>query len=960
MKFAFVTFVNNNQKYIDLLSVMVKSVLLFTRHSIIVYFISVPENIRRTIPENDRVFHKQVSAVLPGIYSYKPYVILNALYSGLETGYLLEADDIVTPNINLVPIVAGSLDEFPISPIHPSDVHPKACERFGITKTQPYIHGHLCFSVKNLKFLQNWYALTQEITNENWDETALNLTYWKSGATDHYLPIVDPYFEIIEKEYKTAWTLHGCKDPEQARNVLNRVSQYVTEQKARKRRVISFCLWGQLPKYNTGAIKNAELAHVYYPDFECWFYFDLNNFHRKTVWTLMGMQNVRIIPVSLTPFSACMAMAWRFLPNDSPNVELFMSRDTDTRILTREVSAVREWLQSGKKFHILRDSPCHYPVVLGGMFGCRRLEKVNMKQEITDYFSQHPNSTDQDFLKDRIHPLIASDVLVHDEIKGYEGFDCREYPEKWNERYEFVGEYVDENEKRDSYYHDIQVNYIDKHIPHRVNRNIPLKVSIALLACDSNTDYLDFYPTVKKAWERICVRPILILVANSVPESLKNDPDVVLFLPVPEIHPAFQAQVIRLLYASLVNSVCPSMDSDAGIILSDMDMVPLSYSYFHRGISDYRTDNFVVYRTIPGVLPSVVQEYPICYCLATAKVWGSIFNIRSVPEIVEKIREWYNPDYAISSAYSQGWSVDQRELYRHLTAWNKQTGKLVILQDEKRGYRRLDRGNYEEIEKVQKTQDIRSYTDFHLPRPYSLYSPVISNILSCVPKFNIYILHYTRLYERRKVLENLLMKEGLYGHFDIHWVTQFDRERVHPKEIKKHYKFQRRLNPRVLSIGEIANHMGHLHILGEISKQKIPALVLEDDVIFKPNFLSNLTKVLLTVPYDWDVLGVGGHFDSPDRHKEIIIENETDAFDTNSLQIVPGPCIPTCCFMIQPAFAQTLLQHPIVNPFHVPIDESLLLITRNVESTIFWAKPWLAYEGTKHGIYTTSFAERLF
>ena len=37
-------------------------------------------------------------------------------------------------------------------------------------------------------------------------------------------------------------------------------------------KVLSFSLWGNNPTYNIGAIKNAELAKQYYPNFECWFY----------------------------------------------------------------------------------------------------------------------------------------------------------------------------------------------------------------------------------------------------------------------------------------------------------------------------------------------------------------------------------------------------------------------------------------------------------------------------------------------------------------------------------------------------------------------------------------------------------------------------------------------------------------------------------------------------------------
>lgn len=50
---------------------------------------------------------------------------------------------------------------------------------------------------------------------------------------------------------------------------------------------------------------------------------------------------------------------WRFLTIMDPLVDLFISRDLDSAILPREVSAVEEWVQSDKTFHIMRDHPSH-------------------------------------------------------------------------------------------------------------------------------------------------------------------------------------------------------------------------------------------------------------------------------------------------------------------------------------------------------------------------------------------------------------------------------------------------------------------------------------------------------------------------------------------------------------------------------------------------------------------------
>ncbi|KAK7071411.1 hypothetical protein SK128_012288, partial [Halocaridina rubra] len=55
---------------------------------------------------------------------------------------------------------------------------------------------------------------------------------------------------------------------------------------------------------------------------------------------------------------------WRFAVMGDPTVSLFLSRDSDSWILDREVAVVREWISSGKGFHVIRDHPNHKAVML--------------------------------------------------------------------------------------------------------------------------------------------------------------------------------------------------------------------------------------------------------------------------------------------------------------------------------------------------------------------------------------------------------------------------------------------------------------------------------------------------------------------------------------------------------------------------------------------------------------------
>jgi hypothetical protein len=60
------------------------------------------------------------------------------------------------------------------------------------------------------------------------------------------------------------------------------------------KKLISFCLWGDNPVYNIGAIKNAELAKEIYPDWVCRYYIGKST-PINTIENLKTFDNVEII-----------------------------------------------------------------------------------------------------------------------------------------------------------------------------------------------------------------------------------------------------------------------------------------------------------------------------------------------------------------------------------------------------------------------------------------------------------------------------------------------------------------------------------------------------------------------------------------------------------------------------------------------------------------------------------------
>lgn len=202
------------------------------------------------------------------------------------------------------------------------------------------------------------------------------------------------------------------------------------------KKIVSFSLWGDSPKYCVGAVKNAQLMKQFYPGWESWFYCG-NSVHQSILDELQS-EGCKVIlkdePGDWT------GMFWRFEPISTSGVDVMISRDTDSRISARESAAVNEWLQSGKLFHVMRDHPAHATEILGGMWGARKPILGDMKHLIDNYMKGNFWQVDQNFLKEVIWPRVAYTTCTHDEI-----FAKLSFPALRN-GCEFVGQVFDEND----------------------------------------------------------------------------------------------------------------------------------------------------------------------------------------------------------------------------------------------------------------------------------------------------------------------------------------------------------------------------------------------------------------------------------------------------------------------------------------------------------------------------------
>jgi hypothetical protein len=214
-----------------------------------------------------------------------------------------------------------------------------------------------------------------------------------------------------------------------------------------KKKVISFSLYGNDPKYCVGAIKNAKLAKYIYPDWVCRFYIS-KNVDLYYVNELKNMGNTEIVIVN--EFENNNGMFWRFLPICDTSVDVMISRDCDSRLCMREKYAVDDWVSSGNGFHIMRDHPYHHFKIMGGMFGVKNGCLPNFVKLLNNCKNNSAYNDDQFFLQNVIYPIVKENSTIHDVFVGDKPFPTLRSSNK-----KFVGEIYDENDNRHPHHYKL-------------------------------------------------------------------------------------------------------------------------------------------------------------------------------------------------------------------------------------------------------------------------------------------------------------------------------------------------------------------------------------------------------------------------------------------------------------------------------------------------------------------------
>ena len=128
-------------------------------------------------------------------------------------------------------------------------------------------------------------------------------------------------------------------------------------------KVISFTFFessNEVPKndnirgYFLGIRENLNLIQQYYPGYVMRLYYQASKTVKEQLCEIACSESsLDLCPASAIPklgnATKVYPLLWRFLPTIDPQVEIFLSRDLDSRVGAREQAAFQEFLDSDKK-----------------------------------------------------------------------------------------------------------------------------------------------------------------------------------------------------------------------------------------------------------------------------------------------------------------------------------------------------------------------------------------------------------------------------------------------------------------------------------------------------------------------------------------------------------------------------------------------------------------------------------
>lgn len=220
-----------------------------------------------------------------------------------------------------------------------------------------------------------------------------------------------------------------------------------------------------------------------------------------------------------------------------------------------------------------------------------------------------------------------------------------------------------------------------------------------------------------------------------------------------------------------------------------------------------------------------------------------------------------------------------------------------------------------------------------------------------------YVVHYTRLIERRQRLEGFLRNNNIIAEY----IVPFDKDDLTEELIEEYYLFDKeeysnrvdktyksQTSPfRPMTKAEISCTIKHYEAIKRVGEEcQEYGLILEDDVVFPDNFVDLFNEYLEKTPKDWDVIFMGSCCDLTISEKQNFADGQI-AF--------PKDHPATKCadaYLVRTSIAQKITK--TMKPFVIISDWELACQLGAHNAKVYWWEPALVYQGSETGLFNTT------
>lgn len=198
--------------------------------------------------------------------------------------------------------------------------------------------------------------------------------------------------------------------------------------------VVSISLFGNKKIYEEGALLWIARLSAFYPGWRIVFYIETGSY---PVIRERACGNVDVVD-SGESFGVS-GMFWRFQAAWLPGVERVVFRDADSPPSAKEARAVKEWIDSGLDFHIMRDHPSHDRPIMSGMWGAKAQAIKNLRHRIENWPCKRRYQDDQYMLEYLVYPRALNRSLIHTSCVSFSGESFKSFPPGCEDSGGYVG-----------------------------------------------------------------------------------------------------------------------------------------------------------------------------------------------------------------------------------------------------------------------------------------------------------------------------------------------------------------------------------------------------------------------------------------------------------------------------------------------------------------------------------------